>query len=332
MDYSRIYRLKPSAQGENLELDTALPGANDDDTHADLFDALRATFHSQARRQYGFFDPEAPASALGSGVDGYHGNVLDAEALGLRLVEHFKQGLSSGDLKSAWYLWFIIEQNNEEKFVYLFLLKQEDSYQFSPRHTITAGEAIRADRLHYAVKVSLAEWQSQSKTYLSYLAPKNQSPITQAWKALTGFAESIAQVAETEVLLTAIDRFAEDLPPEKEQDYRARVAEYCLDQDRRGEPVAIRELSRHVDEEAPSALLEYLSEHIEEPKETLYADRKQLKRYTRLFGRDNDLSIGFSTQMLGHHIIYDESTETLTIRSIPKSLKSQLSRYVKKPA
>jgi nucleoid-associated protein len=62
----------------------------------------------------------------------------------------------------------------------------------------------------------------------------------------------------------------------------------------------------------------------------LYTDRNQLKRYTRLYGRDQDLSISFSTAMLGRHITYDENTGTLTIRAIPKALKSQLTRHIKK--
>jgi nucleoid-associated protein len=94
--------------------------------------------------------------------------------------------------------------------------------------------------------------------------------------------------------------------------------------------VALQALSRHVDEDAPDALLNFVSEKFEEAPPELYADRNQLKRYTRLYGRDQDLSISFSTAMLGNHITYDESAGTLTIRAIPKSLHAQLARHKKK--
>jgi nucleoid-associated protein len=106
------------------------------------------------------------------------------------------------------------------------------------------------------------------------------------------------------------------------------VVNYCLDQDRAGEPVELNALSRHVDEAEPEALKNFYTEHFAEPP-PLYADRKQLKRYTRFFGRDNDLSIGFSTLMLRRDILYDESSGKLTIRAIPKSLKSQLACHIK---
>jgi len=328
--FSRIYQFAPSSSGGDIALNSALPGHNADDIHESLFDSLRAAFHSNTRRQQGMFNPESSSAALQAGVADYHNKTLDAEKLGARLTESFRQELQDSNLQHAWYFWLVVEQSGGTELIYLFLLKHDESYHLSPQHTAILDGALRLDRLHYAVKVNLSEWQAQWDTCLTYLAPKNQQPLTLAWKTLIGFAENTAQAEKTATLLTAIDRYADNLPEEQEHQYRAKIAEYCLDQDRIGAPVEIKQLSRHVDEDAPSALLDFLAGHIEEPAAPLYTDRRQLKRYTRLFGRDNDLSIGFSTQMLGSHIIYDERAETLTIRSIPKALKSQLSRYAKK--
>ncbi len=330
MNYSRIYQFTPSAGGDDVALACALPGSNADDAHGDLFDSLRAAFHSNARRQHGIFDVEAATPALATAIGDYHAQTLEAEAMGIRLAEQLKQGMNGVDLRHPWYLWFVIEQNGADEFIYLFLLKQEESHRISGEHTVVSGAAIRPDRLQYAVKVSIGEWQARSQTCVTHLAPRSQSPVTLAWKALVGFAENVEQAAQTEVLLAAVDQYAEELPAEEAHEYRARVAEYCLDRDRVGERVEMEALSRHVNEDAPSALLDFLAGNIEEPAPALYADRKQLKRYTRLFGRDNDLSIGFSTAALGRHIIYDERTETLTISAIPAALKSQLARYAKK--
>ena len=115
-----------------------------------------------------------------------------------------------------------------------------------------------------------------------------------------------------------------------EQEYRHRVIDYCVDQDRQGEPVALKALSRYVDESSPDAFMRFIADNQEEPSLELYTDRNSLKRYTRFFGRDQDISISFSTAVFGNNIIYDERSDTLTIRSIPKSLKLQLKKYLKK--
>jgi nucleoid-associated protein len=342
LHYSRIYKIanfsasaEPSLDKCSLDkrsLDAALPGSNNDDAHNILFDSLRAAFHTHSRRQFGCFDDALPDAALAASVGEYRSKKIDAENLGQQLARHIQQGLNGSEQSQPWYVWLIVESNNDDEIIYLFLLKHEESHYISEQQAVVVGGTIQPNRLQYAAKISLAEWQSaQSKTYLSFLTLKNQQPLTLAWNSLIGFSETTDRATQTEKLLTELESYGEELPPEQEREYRTRVVDYCLDKDKVGEPVEIKALSRYVNEEAPDALFNFLTDRIEDSAPALYADRKQLKRYTRLYGRDNDLSIGFSTMMLGQNIIYDESTETLTIRAIPKSLKSQLAKYVKKP-
>lgn len=328
MIFSRIHQFAPAGAGA-ATVHAAAPDSNADDIHDSFFDALRAAFHGNARRQHGRFD-DAAHSALRAGIADYCARTIAAEDLGRRLVDAFGASLADGALQQPWYLWLIVDGSGSTEFVYVFLLAHDETYRVSAQQTVVRDGAVRLDKLQYAAKVNVAEWQAGAETCVTCLAPRSQQPLAQAWKALIGFAEQAGRAEKTEALLAAVDRYADNLPDEKEHECRARVAEYCLEQDRAGAPVEIGELSRHVDEAAPDALLDFLAQHMEEAATPLYADRRQLKRYTRLFGRDNDLSIGFSTQMLGSHILYDEAAGTLTIRSIPKSLKSQLARHMKK--
>ena len=233
-------------------------------------------------------------------------------------------------MRQPWYLWFIVEAGGDDELVYLFLLQQEESHCISSQLTVATGHSVVPGQLQFAAKVDLGEYGRESSTCLSCLAPKNQQPVTKAWHALIGFAEGVDRVEQTEQLLGVVERFTEALPPEQEQDYRTRVVDYCMAQSKLGEPVEMEALSRYVDEEKPEALLRFVTEQAEAPPPALYTDRNQLKRYTRFYGRDQDLSFSFSTLMLGQHIVYDESSDTLTIRAIPKSLKAQLARHAKK--
>lgn len=327
MFFSRIYQLSPAADGA-IAVDAAPAGSNADAVHESLFDALRAAFHGNTRRQHGAFDAQADA-ALPASLASYRADTLAAEAFGLALAEALRNALPDGALQQPWYLWCVIDRAAAES-LYLFLLRQEESHRLTPQHTIVADGAIRPDRLQFAARVNLDEWQAGADTCITHLAPRAQTPLGAAWQALVGFAEKAGQAEQTAALLAAVDRYADELPEEKERECRARVAEYCIEQDRAGAPVELRDLSRHVDADEPAALLDFLAQHMEETATPLYADRRQLKHYTRLFGRDHDLSIGFSTQLLGSHIVYDEQAGTLTIRSIPKSLKSQLQRHLRR--
>ena len=81
-----------------------------------------------------------------------------------------------------------------------------------------------------------------------------------------------------------------------------------------------------LNENAPTEFVNFVSENQQAPKVEMYTDRGSLKRYIRFFGRDKDMSISFSADMVGQDIIYDEHSGTLTIKRIPKSLKQQLKR------
>lgn len=273
------------------------------------------------------------ASALGD----YYQQKTNAASLGEHLSSQYRAALPAREqnLNEALfindYLWMIIDESGDSEVLYLFLLQHDDSHHITPALTVSNGPSLFTNRLQYAARIHLNDWMREdSKTYLSFLAPKNQHPQTLAWNALLGFSEGIDRAAKTEEFLGTLEHYATTLAPEKAQETRDRVIDYCMDQSRQGKPVELQALSEHVDESAPSKLLDFMKERIEEPADELYTDRNKLKRYTRFYGRDQDLSIGFSTAMLGSHIAYDENSDTLTIKAIPKSLKSQLKQYLKK--
>jgi nucleoid-associated protein YejK len=58
--------------------------------------------------------------------------------------------------------------------------------------------------------------------YFSYLTPKNKDPVTLVRNELIGFSEGVDRSTQTEEFLTVVERYADELPPEKEQEYRAR--------------------------------------------------------------------------------------------------------------
>lgn len=328
LKHSRLYHFTASGIDHNVTLDAAPVGANRDETHENLGGLFRSVFHTHARRQFGHFDGAAENALLFRCLSDYREQKTDAETLGQQLAERFKECLAAIEQALNWYLWFFVESGGEGEIVYLFLFECEQSHHISPAMRVEIAHGIDPARLQYAIKIDMAEWLAeQSQTYLSYLCPRNQHPVTAAWRTFIGFAEGIDRAAQTEQFLGVIERYADALPAEQEHEYRTKVVDFCLDRDRAGEPVEIEELSRHLDEAAPDALLRFMTERAEEPVRTLYPDRRQLKRYMRFYGRDQDLSISFSTATLGRHVVYDESTGTLIIREIPKALKSQLSQH-----
>lgn len=331
MKFSRIYHftLRDGQIGRAASAPDAFQNEEEEGAHELLFDKLRSVFLTHPRRQFGFFEP-APSAEMSSALQDYHGETIDAVQLADQLASHFQAALPPEQEVNI-FLWLVIDKSGDSDVVYLFLLQHDESFHVSPQLTVRSGSSLYTNRLQYGARVHLNEWLNDKlPTYLSMIAPRNQHPQTLAWTTLVGFSEGMDRAAKTEEFLGSIEQFTQTLEPEKAQEYRTKVVDYCLDQDKQGMPVELRALSEHVDEAAPNVLLDFLKERIDEPPQGFYTDRKQLRRYTRFYGRDQDLSIGFSTAMLGNHISYDEHADTLIIRAIPKALKSQLRQFLKK--
>lgn len=328
MKYSRIYQFS-NPDGELVRKASAA-GSNNDETHELVYDKLRSVFLTHVRRQFGIFDPEVEnvtTDLLRTYVESHQ----DAEKLCDQLAERYESLLPPIEHSINDYLWIVIDTSGDSDVVYLFLLKHEDSHHITPALTMASGPALFLNRLLYGARIHLQEWlQAESRTYLSLLCPKNQQPQAIAFGTMIGWAEGIDRATKTEEFLGTIESYATTLPPEKAQETRERVIDYCMEQAKQGKPVDIQVLSEHVDDAAPTALLDFVKEKGEEPYYELYTDRNKLKRYTRFYGRDNDLTIGFSTAMLGSNIAYDENSDTLIIKAIPKALKSQLKQFLKK--
>ncbi len=132
---------------------------------------------------------------------------------------------------------------------------------------------------------------------------------------------------ETREFLDIIDQYAETIPEEKVREYKSQVLDYCVEQDRVGQPVVFEEISTQLDEKQPQQFSNFISENQQLPKPEIRTDRSSLKRYIRFFGRDKNMSISFSADMFGENIVYDEQAGTLTIKEIPKSLRQQFQKH-----
>jgi len=325
--YSRIYRISPALSADESLLDAASPASNQDEMHEQLFDQLRSTFHTHSRRQFGRFAEEA--EVFPPLCQRFEQEAESPAAVCQHIAHQARSALDATQSADTCYLWCVLDGHGEERYFYLFLLEQEQGVVIADEIRVKPGYWLNPSRLQYAMKINLTEWPAQSTNYLTFLSMKNQQPKTLAWNAFVGFAEAVNRVEQTAALLNVVEQFAEVLPPQQEKEYRAKVVEYCMEQDRSGEPVALDALSRYVNEAEPEAFYNFVQNQMEEPATALHPDRNQLKRYSRVSGRAQDFSISFSSLLIGSEIVYDEQAETLIIKSLPKSLKAQIKRHLK---
>lgn len=275
---------------------------------------------SRAGRQYGTFSPEHP---------GFRALLMQwredqipfvrfcqqvTRQLGLQLDQH--EELFQG------YLCFIAEHLERGDRLFIFHLRQTAALTLNQTLSLLETDYIEFSETGFGVSIDLQSLADDAHKYMTVSFGRGDRGIKPVVNQWLGYVDTVDKRAETEHFLALVDTYCNDLPTEESQPLREKVIDYCMDQDKAGEPVAYSALSEQVDK----GLERYVREHQQTAKEELIPDRKQLRNYLRFTGKNNDVSISFASSSLGKEVEFDPNQEVLMIRNLPKSLLRQLKK------
>lgn len=299
-----------------------------------LLDQLKSCFLGRLNREHGSFSSEGDAenSMLAATLRTFLADEQDFTQATIAIMKQMEQLVNEAVMEINAHFLFFVEQTEDHHHVfYLFIVHQNESLAISdqldvmPSYTIDTGPSLAC------IKVDIMEWLvHKNYAYLTLSSPRGKLALCDALERLTGFSHGINKKAATKSFLDGVESFAKQLPDDKAREYREQVVGYCMAQDEKDEPVNIEELSRElVDIDRESFVRELRSHHPGEQDE-LMVDRSSLRRFVKFAGRDKDLSITFSTYHLHSRVEYDMESDTLTIKGLPKGLRTQLLAYLER--
>ncbi len=292
-----------------------------------LFEQLKLRYHRSAQKRYGHFDYEQSANPLPGLLKDYLEDKSSFTSFCKNTMAHLKSQYEAIDEPFSAHVLFAIAGSDLQKHLFVFWITHEDVLQISEDLRVVHSQYINTSRLQFAIKLNLEEWlEGDSNRYMSLYANRGNKDLTQAFMQFSAFEMGVDLAKETNEFLGIVDQFTEELPPEEIIAYKDKLLDYCVEQDKFGNPVVMTELSSFVNEQQPEQFANYVAEQQADPKPEIRTDRASLKRYVRYYGRDKNLSISFSANMYGHGVHYNIDADTLTINQIPKSLKSQLTK------
>jgi nucleoid-associated protein len=330
--------IRMTADDGRLQCTTNIIDGNEQDVsrYEALLERLITSVQGSAAKDYGYCDPEKVTpfhealqhhcAQQNSAADTSTFDTL-ATALSQQLQTHFTGLIETAE---PYYLWLSQAGDDSSNPVGLFLLKQEAGYFFGEDLQLMQTQCIEPSRVKYSAIVDPVEWQTASNRYITLKAPKSTDPLSAAFQNLLSFVAGVDRKADTEEILEMIEQYTNDVVPDQKKEVASRVFQYCTDQDRQGQSVNVQALSDYIDAEAPESFVEFVSSNLDSPREDWHPDRRQIQRHTNFFGRDQNISIRFSSLCFGDDIVYDEGSNSLTIKSLPKSLIAQIKRYLRK--
>lgn len=331
LTHSIVHKISRNSETAAIELSLRNEETGHEDSIVSLYEQLRSTFSRSALKQAGQFDPEQGGNPFPKLLRDLAEEKTSLTRLSLHLMEQLKLALDGYQTPFEAHLLFAIDQAVNYTSLVIFWIEHQEFLQISQALDVERVDGIDTKNLVAGMSINLSDYQeAPEERYLSVYTARGQKEIGECFMQFSYFTSEINTVAETEAFLNIVEQYTEQLPEEAADLKRSDIIDYCIEQNMAGEPVHIEVLSTVIDEREPEAFATFVNEHQETPQKTIHTHRPSLKRYGRLSGRDKDISLSFSASLVGEGIEFDADLNALIIQHIPKGLKEQLMKTMRK--
>jgi len=228
---------------------------------------------------------------------------------------------------------FILTQYQSLATDYLLIgfLTSKQSLKLTENLDLQETGYLDISTMNIVARVDLSSWRSDpsSHRYLSFVKGRVGRKIADFFLDFLQAEISMDTKVQNQVLLQAVEDFCTDarLDKEEKQTYRSNLYQYCQDQLKSGEDIAIKELAEELPETQEGAnFYDYTQDQGYELEPVFPVDRSSLRKLKKFVGAGGGLSISFDSELLASRVFYDMETDTLTIKGTPPNLKDQLRR------
>lgn len=325
--------------------------------YAQAASQLKSILTQRAGKRYGAFHPEV--TLVRAQIQDWNGDRQNFLALSRRISQYFANSLDNTELAIDGYLAFFYEELADSDRLYMFHLRRKTSVSINADMTLTETHYVDFSNTGFGVMLNMTDWlREEESKYITFSFGRADKPLQNQFADFIGFTDTLDTAAETEAFLEIVDEFSQNLPAEQSYEYKTKVVDYCMEQDKRGEAVDFADLANFMEstmdnkpetksgedfshyivekqklrqESKPSLTPEQLAEQgaptqqvADAIKTELIPDRKKLKSFIRFSGKNKDISLSFSASMLEGDIVFDGVNNRLQINKLPESLIKQL--------
>jgi len=303
--------------------------------HEALFSQLKKVFQFKAGKFHGHFDEDYSSAPFQNWLKEHLDNKISFERLCQHYMTQFKELVDKTSEAFEATVICLLEDRADGPRFYIFSLDSSSGLLLDNTLTLDTVDYLNTSKLDLAIRIDLDDWLSDAESetpYLCLVRSRSKAKIGEAFTQSCGFKGTIDSAKETETLMEVLAGYTKQVEPKEAAQVHQKAYEFCVEQQQLGEAVPINELSGFIDEKEPTRFAEFAEQEAQlDSKKSLRPDTRKLKHLVRISGKGNGLSLSFSSDLMQQTILFDEKTDTLTITSIPKSLKKQILEHLKDP-
>lgn len=300
--------------------------------HEGLFSQLKKNFQFKAGKLFGQFDPEFSTAPFQNWLKEYCDQKISFEKLSKLYVDQLKGLIDTTSETLDTTIALIHEDRADGERFYIFALESLSGLCLDGRLELDTIEYLSPSKLDLAIRIDLeSAWsEGNDEPFLCLVKARSSGKIGEAFLQACSFKSIIDCAKETETLMEVLSGYAKEIPRDEAANVHQKAYEFCVEQQQMGEAVPLKALSNYVNEKDPEQFADFAQQHGQlDSEKNLRPDTRKLKHLVRISGKGNGLSLSFSSDLIQQTILFDESSDTLTITAIPKSLKKQILEHLK---
>jgi len=326
----RIQRLQPTSSAQlQLRPEMFSPSGKLDE----LGYELKVNFIRKGGKFYGRFSDETVEFPFSSWLKECREDKLSFESFTHKAMKQFAYAIEKTEITFDAYVFFLIEKIEAGDSLYVFVVEHTNSVYLDGDLAISDSCFLNSAKFTLATKINLQDWEAgESVTYLAILRERGEKEFSDAFTEFVGFSDKHDVKSDTVEFLKIVDNFTEALDETTAKMTRSKVVDYCLEQNKAGKSVVIKDLSNTLSEELktyePDHFSRYVASTQDHIKTEFIPDTSQVRSYARISGRNDSLSMSFDAECLGNNIHYDAASDSLIIKNLPPALKARLLKHL----
>ncbi|MEG3768031.1 nucleoid-associated protein YejK [Alteromonas sp. 14N.309.X.WAT.G.H12] len=218
------------------------------------------------------------------------------------------------------------------QYLMITLLNTQSHVEVNQALELTAKEHLDLAKMQLAVRIDLTQLdiQPEQKRYISFIKGRMGRKVSDFFMDFVGCEELVDVKQQNKQLISSVDAYlaSENLDREEQEQHREEVKSYFKEKIDSGESVSVKELSEVLpaDDTKTHTFAAY-TQTLDAPiEETFQPDPAALRQLAKFTGQGGGVSLSFERKLLGDRVLYDPTTDTITIKGIPPNLKDQLNR------
>lgn len=296
--------------------------------------ALKTQFIRKGGKTYGRFTDDIGAAPLPAWLKDYREERLSFNRFTEKAMEQLKEVFNTTSDLIDGFLFFVEEKIEASESITMYFVEHDSGHYLDAELSLTPSIYLDFEKFTLAAKINCTDWDTgNSSTYLTLIRSRGNKDINEAFANWLGFSDKANIRAETHQFLNAVESFTQTLDEPAAKLTKAKIANYCLEQNKAGKTVEIEELAENIATETktfePNVFTEYIQKAEPQLKDEFIPHAGEIRSFVRISGRNDNLSMSFASECLGSDIEYDFEKDLLMIRNIPSSLKKQLIAHLK---